>query len=180
MLGWCHGPVPVTPGKHRENHQQTQHHCCSFHRPNSHSTLFIVNNTFNLKKNLPWAMSGLHVFSVWFLVMHFLRLLYIGYILKIHLYINSAIIYRCYVANNFFAKVHIFFWIWHCSPEKLVKKKTSDQKLNTVIPEQFRRLTAFADDDEEAALEIIKNVKLALNEHLQIIMTDLHNILQDK
>ena len=54
-------------------------------------------------------MSGLHVFSVWFLVMHFLRLLYIGYILKIHLYINSAIIYRCYVANNFFAKVHIFF-----------------------------------------------------------------------
>ena len=54
-------------------------------------------------------MSGLHVFSVWFLFMHFLRLLYIGYILKIHLYINSAIIYRYYVANNFFAKVHIFF-----------------------------------------------------------------------
>ena len=120
-------------------------------------------------------MSGLHVFSVWFLVMHFLRLLYIGYILMIHLYINSAIIYRCYVANNFFAKVHIFFWIWHCSPEKLVKKKTSDQKLNTVIPEQFRRLTAFADDDEEAALEIIKNVKLALNEHLQ----RLQNILDE-
>ena len=46
-------------------------------------------------------------------------------------------------------------------------EKPSDQKLNTVIPEQFRRLTAFADDDEEAALEIIKNVKLALNEHLQ-------------
>ena len=120
-------------------------------------------------------MTGLHVFSVWFLVMHFLRLLYIGYILKIHLYINSAIIYRCYVANNFFAKVHIFFWIWHCPPEKLVKKKTSDQKLNTVIPEQFRRLTTFADDDEEAALEIIKNVKLALNEHLQ----RLQNILDE-
>ena len=46
-------------------------------------------------------------------------------------------------------------------------EKPSDQKLNTVIPEQFRQLTAFADDDEEAALEIIKNVKLALNEHLQ-------------
>ena len=45
-------------------------------------------------------------------------------------------------------------------------EKPSD-KNNTVIPEQFRRLTAFADDDEEAALEIIKNVKLALNEHLQ-------------
>ena len=65
-------------------------------------------------------------------------------------------------------------------PRKISLKKTSDQKLNTVIPEQFRRLTAFADDDEEAALEIIKNVKLALNEHLQTIMTDLHNILQDK
>lgn len=67
-------------------------------------------------------MSGLHVFSVWFLVMHFLRLLYIGYILKIHLYINSAIIYRCYVANNFFAKVHIFFEFDIATPEKLVKK----------------------------------------------------------
>ncbi len=54
-------------------------------------------------------------------------------------------------------------------------EKTSDQKLNTVIPEQFRRLTAFADDDEEAALEIIKNVKLALNEHLQ----RLQNILDE-
>ena len=54
-------------------------------------------------------------------------------------------------------------------------EKTSGQKLNTVIPEQFRRLTAFADDDEEAALEIIKNVKLALNEHLQ----RLQNILDE-
>ena len=131
MLGWCHGPVPVTPGKHRENHQQTQHHCCSFHRPNSHSTLFIVNNTYNFNK---LAMTGLHVFSVWFLVMHFLRLLYIGYILKIHLYINSAIIYRCYVANNFFAKVHIFFWIWHCPPEKLVLKKRLTKNLTQSFP----------------------------------------------
>lgn len=54
-------------------------------------------------------------------------------------------------------------------------EKPSDQKLNTVIPEQFRQLTAFADDDEEAALEIIKNVKLALNEHLQ----RLQNILDE-
>ena len=64
-----------------------------------------------------------------------------------------------------------------------INGNTSENRLtknNTVIPEQFRRLTAFADDDEEAALEIIKNVKLALNEHLQTIMTDLHNILQDK
>ena len=53
-------------------------------------------------------------------------------------------------------------------------EKPSD-KNNTVIPEQFRRLTAFADDDEEAALEIIKNVKLALNEHLQ----RLQNILDE-
>ena len=75
---------------------------------------------------------------------------------------------------------YIFFFEFDIAPRKISLKKTSDQKLNTVIPEQFRRLTAFADDDEEAALEIIKNVKLALNEHLQIIMTDLHNILQDK
>ena len=51
----------------------------------------------------------------------------------------------------------------------------SDKKTSTAIPEQFRQLTAFADDDEEAALEIIKNVKLALNEHLQ----RLQNILDE-
>ena len=93
----------------------------------------------------------------------------------IFLYINSAIIYRCYVANYFFCKGTYFFEFDIAPPEKLVLKKTSDQKLNTVIPEQFRRLTAFADDDEEAALEIIKNVKLALNEHLQ----RLQNILDE-
>lgn len=54
-------------------------------------------------------------------------------------------------------------------------EKPSDKKTNTAIPEQFRQLTAFADDDEEAALEIIKNVKLALNEHLQ----HLQNILDE-
>lgn len=53
--------------------------------------------------------------------------------------------------------------------------KSSDTHQNSAIPEQFRQLTAFADDDEEAALEIIKNVKLALNEHLQ----RLHHILDE-
>ena len=64
-------------------------------------------------------MSGLHVFSVWFLFMHFLRLLYIGYILKIHLYINSAIIYRYYVANNFSCKGTYFFLNLTLLPRKI-------------------------------------------------------------
>ena len=130
MLGWCHGPVPVTPGKHRENHQQTQHHCCSFHRPNSHSTLFIVNNTFNFKKTChePWLDFTSSLFGFYLCT----SLDY--YILGIFLYINSAIIYRCYVANNFFAKVHIFFWIWHCSPEKLVKKNRLTKNLTQSFP----------------------------------------------
>ena len=130
MLGWCHGPVPVTPGKHRENHQQTQHHCCSFHRPNSHSTLFIVNNTFNLKKTChePWVDFTSSLFGFYLCT----SLDY--YILGIFLYINSAIIYRCYVANNFFAKVDIFFWICHCSPEKLVKKKRLTKNLTQSFP----------------------------------------------
>ena len=79
-------------------------------------------------------MTGLHVFSVWFLVMHFLRLLYIGYILKIHLYINSAIIYRCYVANNFFAKVHIFFLNLTLLPRKISKKKRLTKNLTQSFP----------------------------------------------
>ena len=96
--------------------------CCSFHRSNYHSILILVNNTFNLKKTChePWLDFTSSLFG--FYLCTSLDYYILGIFWR-YTYINSAIIYRCYVANYFFCKGTYFFLNLTLPPRKISFKK---------------------------------------------------------